>query len=287
MPPRQSQPAMEYLSPWQAPQHLQRARGLTERVAVQISTPALFKRIAKGAEAHERETLLQTHPLLAHVSAVVGGSQGKLAAAGAAPKGGAKPAGGDADAGRRLLDTFRGIEVTQPLGHPAKALAPPVPQLAASRAYKRRAAAPGSRWVTLWQSHAPVLSMCGVSLRTAAKPTPLALAQSRCALLLSGVYADGRVEHLAEELLSRVPLVRGELQLVSEGLITGSGQLLGALAQYAAVRLEYFEHERSGQWIELSDVSIRAVEVVESTDGGAESLLSRDVDGTAEAPFSD
>jgi hypothetical protein len=34
---------------------------------IQISTPALFKRMAKGVEAHEREALLRSCPLLQHV----------------------------------------------------------------------------------------------------------------------------------------------------------------------------------------------------------------------------
>lgn len=36
---------------------------------IQVSTAGLFKRMAKGAEAHEREALFCRHPLLRHVQA--------------------------------------------------------------------------------------------------------------------------------------------------------------------------------------------------------------------------
>ena len=227
---------------------------------LQIGTPDAFKRMKKGVEAHERALLAARFPLLGKLIAIANGAEGKLTmppAKGKAPtvpKPGA-PRAGDAEQGKRMLALFAGIDLMHPAPLARESVTfegtPPVADACSIHARDRAAE---SRWTTLWESPGPVFRLDSVTLRAAGKPPPLAA----FALVLSGITASSEVVRLMEEALAKLPVHRGELQLVSDGL-TPAGLLLGNLSTYSKVTLEYFEPVRSSQWVELSDIHIRAV----------------------------
>lgn len=221
---------------------------------LQLGTANGFKLMKKAAEAHDRAALLERCNLLDRLTALANGAEGKLTMPGAGKGGAVK--GGSPDKGRALLDFFRAIDVMHPAppGAESRTYAGRSPVQEAFELHTRDRAMPGSRWFRVWESAHPVVRVDGVTCRLGGKPPPL----GRFSLLLAGVAPSGEVVTLAEEQLARLPVVKGEVQFVTDGL-TPTGQVLGNLSHYSRVTLEYFEHERTFQWVDVTDISITAL----------------------------
>lgn len=230
---------------------------------LQVATPAAFKVMKKGADAHDRAALFKRFPLLNKLQELAGGVEGKLVFP-AVVKGVQK--GGDGGAGGALMRMFRAVDVMSPAvdGAAAEVHSSTVPADGDFEWHVRDRPAPGSRWFCLWQSAAAVVRVDGVSLRVAGK-LPLA---TQFSVLLSGeLSGGGGVEHLVEEKLTALPLVKGELQMVAGGL-SAAGVIVGNLLRFRRVMLEIFEHERGSQSVPLTEVAVKTVEVRATGDGG-------------------
>ena len=94
-----------------------------------------------------------------------------------------------------------------------------------------------------------------VGLKMAGKIPP----STGFSVLVAGVTGKTNgVTQVAEEKVSTLPAVKGELVLVSNGQ-TPSGQVLGNLLKYDKVVIDLFEPDRSGQMIPLTEVNIRVL----------------------------
>lgn len=211
---------------------------------IQIGTAEGFKKMARGLETHDRSELFASEATLL----------GKLQAI-AGPQAAGKGKGGSADKGKRMLEVWGAVDVTHVLPEHADHVTytPEAPSADRFVTYERDRDSPGSRWLTLWASQQPVFALQAITLKAAGKIPPLA----KFSVLLSGVRHDGSVIALYEELLAKLPVVKSEAWAVQDGFLP-SGQMLGRLSEYTAVRLEYYEHTRGFQWIDL-DVSVKAV----------------------------
>lgn len=230
---------------------------------LQVATPAAFKVMKKGADAHNRAALFARFPLLDKLQALAGGSEGKLTFP-AVVKGVAK--GGDGGAGGSLMRMFRGIDLMHPAVEGAEAAvhAGVVPADDEFAWHVRDRPAPGSRWFCMWQSTAAVVRVDAVTLRAAGRVPPAAL----FSVLLSGeLPGDGGVVHLAEERLAALPVVKGELQMVVDGL-SASGVVLGNLLRFRRVLLEVFEHERGSLSVPVAEVTVKTLEQGDAAEEG-------------------
>lgn len=223
---------------------------------LQIATPAAFKVMKKGADAHDRAALFTRFPLLNKLQELAGGSEGKLVFP-AVVKGVQK--GGDGAAGGALMRMFRGIDLMRPAVEAAttEVHTATVPADDQFEWLVRDRPAPGARWFSLWQSEGAVVRLDGVALRIAGKLPPT----THFSVLLSGeLPAGGQVVHLAEDKLTALPVAKGELQMVTDGL-SAAGVVVGNLLRFSRVMLEIFEHERGSQSIPITEVVVKTVEV--------------------------
>jgi hypothetical protein len=250
---------------------------------LQLGTADAFKLMKKSAEAHDRTHFFQHFPLLDKLQALANGLEGKLALP-SAGKGGANK-GGDMACGKQMLDLFGSADLMHP--EPANAVTVnfegtlPTPE--GFEKHTRDRAMPGSRWFRVWQSVGPIFRVDSVTFRLGGKPPPL----GRFSFILSGVGPSGRVDRLAEEQLLKLPMIKGEVHFVADGL-SPVGQMLGNLSGYSRVMLEYFEYERSTQWVDVTDIKIVVVAqgpmLALSKDGAkADASNSRDEDVQAAA----
>ena len=233
---------------------------------LQVGTADAFKRMKKGLDLHDRTSLQSRFPLVAKAIALAGGSEGKLSLP--LPKGKSTPTNtrtADAQQGKHLLDMSSAIDVMhpEPQHRDAQALVATAPTADGLQILERNRTPPGSRWTTVWQSQGRIVRIDGISLRVGGKLPPAC----KFALLLSGLCKDGSVDHLAEEQLSKVPVSRGELHFISDGQ-SPRGNVLGNISQYSKVMLEYFEPQRSAQWVDLSDLHIKVVQQAPEPDTG-------------------
>jgi hypothetical protein len=206
----------------------------------------------RGEEAHDRSLFLERFPLIDKVQELANGSQGKLALPG---DGKAAKNTGDAAAGKVLLDTLRSVDVMHatPPGCTAVTYDVKPPTVEDLQLHVRDRASPGSRWWK-WESPRPVTWLDAVSIRSAGKLQQLC----EVSVLLSGRTPDNAVHHIAEEMLTRLPTVKGEMIVVADGVTSASGELVGSLRKYQCVCLELFECDRSSSWPELGDITIKA-----------------------------
>lgn len=244
---------------------------LVATMELQVATPTAFKVMKKGADAHDRATLFARFPLLNKLQELAAGAEGKLVFP-AVVKGVAK--GGDGDAGGALMRMFRGIDLMHPavVGAEAAVHVGAVPGDEEFEWHVRDRPAPGSRWFCMWQSAAAVVRVDGISLRAAGKLPP---AQQFSVLLSGELPGDGGVVHLAEEKLAALPLVKGELQMVVDGL-SAAGVVVGNLLRFRRVMLEVFEHERGSQSMPVTEVTVKTLEQDPAPEEGAERVAEGD-----------
>jgi hypothetical protein len=218
---------------------------------LQLGTAEGFKLMKKGAEAHDRTHFFKRFPLLDKLQALTNGVEGKLALPGTGKGGTSK--GGDAARGKQLLDLFVSVDLMHPEPSDAETLtfevAVPTPE--GFQVHTQNRAMPGSRWFRVWRSPGPVFRVDSVTLRLGGKPPPL----GRFSFILSAVTPSGRVDRLAEEQLLKLPVMKGEVQFITDGL-SPAGQMLGNLSRYSHILLEYFEYERGSQWVDVTDIKI-------------------------------
>jgi hypothetical protein len=238
---------------------------------LQIGTPESFKTMKKGIDAHDRNLLIERFPLLGKLQELANGSEGKLTMP-AVGKGGVKK-GGDPQQGQHMMDLFTAVDLMHPEPPESclKVLEGAAPVEEGFQHHEQGRSMPGSRWFRVWQSPGPIFRLESVTFRMAGKAPPL----GKFAFVLSGTRPDGVVTHLFEELLTKLPAVKGELQLVMDGQ-THNGFLLGNLSAFTKVSLEYFEHERGFQWVDLSDITIKAI--VETAKWNPEENTAADAD---------
>eukprot|EP00892_Ulva_mutabilis_P003904 jgi/Ulvmu1/1886/UM012_0043.1 len=228
---------------------------LVATMELQVATPAAFKVMKKGADAHDRAALLSRFPMLNKLQELAAGSEGKLVFP-AVVKGVAK--GGDGGAGAALMHMFRGIDLMHPAvdGAEAAAHAGRVPGDAEFEWHVRDRPAPGSRWFCMWEGLGGVVRVDAVGLRVAGKVPPGA----QFSVLLSGELPGGEVVHLVEERLAALPVVKGEMQMVVDGL-SAAGVVVGNLLRFRRVMLEVFEHERGSLSVPVAEVTVKTLEV--------------------------
>ena len=222
---------------------------------IQISTAAIFKKLTKGVEAHDRANLVSdVNTMMGKLNSLASGSQGKIVMPGVGKGGVIK--GGNAERGKRMIDVFNAVDIMHPMPDQPEIVTLSGLQLDPERCamYERDRMKPGSRWFMLWSSDQRIFAIQALTLKTAGKVPPL----GKFAVLLSGVLHDGGVMNLYEDLLIKLPVSKGDVWIVQDGLLP-SGQLLGNLSLFKSIQLEYFEHQRGSQWVDLSDVTIKAV----------------------------
>ena len=213
----------------------------------------------KGADTHDRNLMFSRFSLLNKLQDIASGSEGKVNMPGVG-KGGVRK-GGDPAAGKNMMAMFGAVDLMHPSvpGAESRTYQGSVPGAPEDfMLLTRDRPSQGSRWFTLWESPpgCEVVTLEYVGLKMAGKIPP----STGFSVLIAGV--KGRTNgacHVAEEKLSTLSAVKGELVLVSNGQ-TPSGQVLGNLLKYDKVVIDLFEPERSGQMIPLTEVSIRVLE---------------------------
>lgn len=231
---------------------------------LQLGTPAAFAAMKKGAEAHDRELFFRRFPLLDKLQSLANGAEGKITMP-SVGKGGVTK-GGDPEQGKHILNLFSAFDLMHP--HTAACTAVTYEGTAPVQdgfdVHVRDRSLLGSRWFRIWQSPGRIFRLDSITYRLTGKPPQL----GKFSFVLSGVAPGGAVTTLFEEALVKVPVVRGESQLVVDGL-THHGFMLGNLSCYESILLEYFEPDRSFQWADLSDFTIKALVVDDAAADGA------------------
>lgn len=213
----------------------------------------------KGADAHDRDLILTRFPLLNKLQEIASGLEGKLTMPGVG-KGGVRK-GGDPAAGKNMMTLFGAVDLMHPSvpGAESRTYQGNVPLAPDDfTTHTRDRTSQGSRWYTVWESmpDAEVVALQYVGLKMSGKIPP----STGFSVLISGVTGPASsVHHVAEEKVTALPAVKGELVLISDGQ-TPSGQVLGNLLRFDKVVIELFEPDRGSQMIPLAEVNIRVLE---------------------------
>jgi hypothetical protein len=226
----------------------------------------------KGADAHDRGLVFTRFPLLNKLQEIASGTEGKITMP-AIGKGGERK-GGDPAAGKNIMDLFAAVDLMHPCvpGAETRMYQGRVPTAPADFSlHSRDRSSQGSRWFTVWESTpgVEVVTLEYVGLKMSGKIPP----STGFSVLIAGIQRgeNATVRHVAEEKVSALTPVKGELVLVSDGQMQ-SGRLLGNLLKYEVVVIELFEPDRGSQMIPLVEVNIRVLERCTQLDADEETF---------------
>jgi hypothetical protein len=191
---------------------------------------------------------LQKFPLIDRLQDLANGSEGKLALPG---DGKAAKKTGEQAQGKAFLDALRSVDVMHPSDTANSAVTYEIqpPTAGSLQLHERDRAGPGSRWWK-WESPDNVKWLEGVTIKAAGKLPALC----NVSVLLSARAPDNSVHHICDELLHKLPVVKGEMIFVADGIAAVSGELVGQIGKF---QLELFD-DRCSSWPELADITIKA-----------------------------